>query len=143
MALETVTMKLPRALYRRLERLAATTHQSLDAVLLQTIRGNLPPALDDAPPHLREELALLLNLNDDDLWAVTRSTLALQSTRRHKRLLEKNSSGTLTEREQEELGACAARRIAGCCTSRLPWHFSSGGAIPAAIASAGTGREQA
>lgn len=143
MALETVTMKLPRALYRRLERLAATTHQSLDAVLLQTIRGNLPPALDDAPPHLRNELALLLNLSDDDLWAVTRSTLTLQSTRRHKRLLEKNSSGTLTEREQEEL-----ERLRGetdrwllrksFALALLKWR---GYTLP--FASAGTGREQA
>ena len=75
MALQTVKVKLPSVLYRRLERAAAITRQSLDAVLLQTIRGNLHPVLDDVPANESAELRALLNLSDDDLWAVARSSI--------------------------------------------------------------------
>jgi hypothetical protein len=75
MALQTVKVKLPSVLYRRLERAAAITRQSPDAVLLQTIRGNLPPVLDDVPANESAELRALLNLSDDDLWAVARSSI--------------------------------------------------------------------
>jgi len=103
MTLQTVTVKLPRVLYRRLERAAATTNQPLDAVLLQTIRGNIPPSLDDAPAEMRNDLGLLLKLSDDDLWAVASSSIDLKQWRRHKRLLRKNAAGPLSERERREL----------------------------------------
>ncbi len=103
MTLQTVTVKLPQVLYRRLERTAQTTNQPLDAVLLQTIRGNIPPSPDDAPVEMRDELSLLIKLSDDDLWAVASSPLAPKAWRRHKRLLQKNAAGTLSEREQHEL----------------------------------------
>ncbi len=103
MTLQTVTVKLPRAIYRRLERMAATTHQPLDAVLLQTIRGNIPPALEDIPADLQDELAALLKLNDDDLWAIARSPVDPRQWRRHKQLLQKNATGTLNDREGREL----------------------------------------
>jgi hypothetical protein len=103
MALQPVTVKLPQALYRRLERAAAMTRQSLDDVLLQTIRGNVPPVLEDAPAELHDELAALAHLNDDDLWAVAQSQLDAKRWRRHQRLLQKNTASTLTEREQAEL----------------------------------------
>ena len=103
MTLQTVTIKLPRTVYRRLERLAATTNQSLDDVLLQTIRGNLPPSLDDVPSDSRHELRPLLDLSDDDLWAVARSSLDSHAWQKHQRLLRKNANGTLSDRGQYEL----------------------------------------
>jgi hypothetical protein len=103
MALQTVKVKLPGVLYRRLERAAAITRQSLDAVLLQTIRGNLPPVLDDVPANESAELRALLNLSDDDLWAVAHSSIDPKRWRRHQSLLRKNAAGALSEREQAEL----------------------------------------
>ena len=103
MTLQRVTVKLPQRLYRRLERAAAITNQSLDAVLMQTIRGNLPSALDDVPAELRAELSALPHLIDDDLWAIARSAMDAKQWRRHKRLLQKNAAGALSERERGEL----------------------------------------
>jgi hypothetical protein len=103
MALQPVTVKLPPALYRRLERVAALTNQSFDAVLLQTIRGNLPVALEDTPPEMQADLAALIKLSDDDLWAVARSPVEAQQWRQHQTLLRKNASGTLSEKHQHEL----------------------------------------
>lgn len=103
MAVQTVKVKLPSALYRRLERVAAVTRQSLDTVLLQTIRGNLPPLLEDVPPTMRAELRTLMKLDDNALWAVARSSFDSQQWRRHQRLLRKNAAGTLSAREHSEL----------------------------------------
>jgi len=103
MTLQTVTVKLPQVLYRRLERAAQATHQPLDAVLLQSIRGNIPPSLDDVPAEMRDELGQWLKLNDDDLWAVASASIDATQWRRHQRLLRKNAAGTLNEREQREL----------------------------------------
>jgi succinate dehydrogenase flavin-adding protein (antitoxin of CptAB toxin-antitoxin module) len=103
MALQTVKIKLPRALYRRLERVAAVTHQPFDAVLLQTIRGNLPPLLEDVPAEQSAELRALLKLRDDDLWAIAQSSIDPKQWRRHQRLLRKNAVRTLSPHEQAEL----------------------------------------
>jgi len=100
---QTVTVQLPQTIYRRLERAAAMTNQPLDAVLLQTIRGNIPPLIEDAPPEARGELAALLDLSDDDLWAVTRSRPDPRRWQRHQDLLHKNVEGILDEREQRDL----------------------------------------
>lgn len=105
MALQPVTIKLPPALYRRLERVAALTNQSLDAVLLQTIRGNLPVTLEGVPPDMQAELVALMKLNDDDLWAVARNPLDATHWRRHQTLLRKNAAGQLDEKGQHELAA--------------------------------------
>ena len=103
MALQTVTVKLPRVLYRRLERAAEATNQPLDAVLLQTIRGNVPPSLDDAPANMRTDLSALTRLGNDDLWAIASAPVDPKQWRRHKRLLQKNTGGVLNEHEQREL----------------------------------------
>jgi hypothetical protein len=103
MTLQTVTVNLPQVLYRRLERAAQATNQPLDAVLLQSIRGNIPPSLDDVPADMRGDLRQLLKLNDDDLWAVASASIDAKQWRRHQRLLRKNTTGVLSEREQREL----------------------------------------
>ena len=70
MSMQTLTVELPDALLQRPENLASTTGLPLDAVLLQTIRGNLPPSLDDVPAEYRDDLRGLVKLGDEDLWAV-------------------------------------------------------------------------
>jgi succinate dehydrogenase flavin-adding protein (antitoxin of CptAB toxin-antitoxin module) len=108
MALQTVKVKLPSALYRRLERAAAVTRQSFDTVLLQTIRGNLPPLLEDVPAEQSGELRALLKLRDDDLWAIAQSSIEPKQWRRHQSLLRKNAASALSEREQTELARLRA-----------------------------------
>lgn len=103
MTLQTITVKLPQAIYRRLEHTAAMTNQSLDNVLLQTIRGNIPPSPEDAPAEIQDELAALLNLNDDDLWAVAQGSIDPEQWQRHQHFLRKNAASNLSECEQHEL----------------------------------------
>ena len=103
MAVQTIQLQLPDAIYQRLQRVAEATNQPLEKVVLQTIRGNLPPLLDDLSPELRRIVADLQHLDDIALWALTREPLPPQQWRRHQRLLRKAQDGTLTADEQREL----------------------------------------
>lgn len=79
------------------------TRQPLEAVVYQTIQGNLPPSLEDLPADWRDDLAALQNLEDQSLWDVTRQSLPERQWRRHQSLLRKNQAGRLTPVEQAEL----------------------------------------
>lgn len=100
---QSIKIDLPTKLYRRLEKLAAATNQSLDAVLLQTIRGNLPPLLEDVPSTMRGEFSTLLKQKDDALWTIAREPKDKARWRRHQYLLRKNVEQKLTVKEQKEL----------------------------------------
>ena len=99
----TVTVNLPETVYRRLTGMAIATARSLDDVVNQTIRGNLPPVVDDLPRDMQDELSTLIGMSDADLWALTRSSLPLDQWQRHEKLLEKNGLDDLSGAEQEEL----------------------------------------
>jgi hypothetical protein len=83
--------------------MAKTTHQSVDEVLSQSIRGNLPPLVDDLPPEMRDEVARLAQLSDTELWAVVDVPLSQTQWRRHEALLEKNAAGEISPSELDEL----------------------------------------
>lgn len=103
METQSVKIELPKKMYRRLEKLATATNQTIDAVLLQTIRGNLPPILEDVPLSMRGEFSALLRLKDEELWALAKTPINQKQWRRHQRLLRKNAKSELTPKEQAEL----------------------------------------
>lgn len=103
MAVQTLHIPLPEVIVQRLQRVAEATHQPLEAVIVHTICGNLPPTPDDLSPAWREAVADLPTLSDEALWAVARTSLPPQQWRRHQRLLRKAQEGPLTAAEQHEL----------------------------------------
>lgn len=103
MSTKTVTIKLPEKLYTSLRRTAEVTQQSLEAVIVQTIAGNLPPLFDDFPADARDELLALQQLSDEELWAVAQSAVPSGQWRRHEQLLQKNADGELSDEERQEL----------------------------------------
>jgi len=100
---QTITLHLPKDVMQRFQGLAEAVHWPLEKVVYQTIRGNLPPQVDDLPPEFRSELADLQSLDDRTLWATVRETLPPEQWRRHQDLLQKNEAGALTADEQTEL----------------------------------------
>jgi hypothetical protein len=103
MGLQTLKVELPDSVMQRLESLAATTNQPLDAILMQTIRGNLPPSLEDVPVEYRDDLGELLRLSSDDLYAVASVSPDPRRWRRHESLLHKHAENTLPPIERQEL----------------------------------------
>lgn len=103
MTLQTINIQLPDTIYQRLQRMADAMNQPLEEVVFQTIRGNLPPSLDDLSPDLRGVVANMQLLSDEELWDIAKIALPPQQWRRHQRLLHKAENGTLSVAEQKEL----------------------------------------
>jgi hypothetical protein len=101
--MQSVNIELPEEIYQRLKDMATATQRSVEEVIFQTIRGNLPPALDDLPPDQRDLVADLHLRSDEALWAVARESLPDQHWRRHQRLLDKAQTSALTGAERTEL----------------------------------------
>jgi hypothetical protein len=102
---QTIHIQLPEPIYQRLQQMAHATHQSLEAVVVQTICGNLPPSLEDLSPEFQPIVDELQSLKDDALWAIAQEPLPSHQWRRHQRLLRKAHEGPMTEAEQQELAA--------------------------------------
>lgn len=103
MATATVQVQLPEAVYQRLKEMAAVSHQPLEEVIYQTIRGNLPPTLDDLSSEQRSLVADLQRFDDEALWVVARESPPPQRWRRHQYLLRKVEMNSLTDAERLEL----------------------------------------
>jgi hypothetical protein len=102
---QPIRLELPEDIYRRLTEAATLTRLPLEEVLVQTIRGNLPPVLADLDQEQRPLVADLPGLDDAALWAVARAPLPAAHWRRHQRLLQKGEQGALTPTEQAALAA--------------------------------------
>jgi hypothetical protein len=130
---QTIPLQLPDAIYQRLQQVAHATNHSIEEVLLQTIRGNLPPSLDDLSPEWHCVVADLQEMSDEALWAITKERLPQPQWRRHQRLLRKGQEGSLSTAEHQELAelrAAADRFVTrrSYALALLKWH---GYTIPA------------
>ena len=98
-----VTIHLPNTVYRKLQQAARTTNRGLEDILLQTISGNIPPSVEEAPADVRAELEPLQWLDEENLWAVARSRLASPQQERQLYLLRQNQRGAITATEKDEM----------------------------------------
>jgi predicted transcriptional regulator len=102
MAMQTVTIELPEAIYRAATRIAQATRRPLAAVLQEGIQHSLPP-LDDLPAEEAEALAQLSILPDAELWRIGASLLSNQEQNELNELLEQQREGELLPPAQERL----------------------------------------
>lgn len=100
---QSVTVELPKPLSHFLDRLARQTDQSVEKLVAQSVVGNLPPSVDDAPPEIQADLLAMQQWPVDQLLATAHAQVAAEQQNRHVALLEKNQEGNLTLAEQEEL----------------------------------------
>jgi len=112
MTTQAINVQLPDEMYERLKDTAIATRRSLEDVVFQTIRGNLPPTLNDLPPEQRDLVADVEHLSDDALWAVAKESLPSSGWQRHQRLLRKAEDSALTPSDQTELAELAELRAA-------------------------------
>ncbi|AFZ57482.1 hypothetical protein H6G54_26450 [Anabaena cylindrica FACHB-243] len=104
MADETVTLQIPEIIYQRLVNTAHATQRPLEEVMLHALQVGSPPAWDDVPEEFQVELAALDKLDDNTLCQIFHSQKTARDMEEYNiLLLEKNSSGTLTEIERLNL----------------------------------------
>jgi hypothetical protein len=108
MPYQTIPIQIPEAIYQRLQQVAHATHHSIEEIVLQTIRGNLPPSLDDLSPELHGVVADLQHMSDEALWSVAKEPLPPHQWRRHQRLLRKGQESPLAAAEHQELAELRA-----------------------------------
>ncbi len=103
MVSQSITLHIPENVFQRLQRMAQMIHQPLETVVSQSIQGNLPPLIEDAPDEWRGDVADMEQFDDGALWKVAKESLPDQQWTRHQELLKRNQDGTLTENERNEL----------------------------------------
>ena len=110
---DTVTLQLPDETLQRYRQGATAARKALEEFLAERLMEAVPPLADDLPSPLQEELRVLDSLDNDSLRRVAQSQLAPSRQRRYRRLLAKNSEGTITTREKETLHVLGeeARRL--------------------------------
>lgn len=65
-----IQITLPETIYEPLQQIAEVTGMSLDEVVVQTIKGGMPPSLKKVPHAFHDELLSLNKMNDTQLWDV-------------------------------------------------------------------------
>jgi hypothetical protein len=98
-----LTINLPDSVFQQLRAIANLTEQPLGDLVLQSITGNLPPSIDNAPVEVRAELLQMQTLSIGDLRQIAQAQVSNAQQDEHFELLDKNKSGSLTETEQVRL----------------------------------------
>lgn len=100
---QSLTLLLPDDIYQYLHEIADLTRQSVGEVATQSLKGNLPPRMADAPAELQPELQVMQTLPNGELHQIAISQMPPEQQNRHQELLEKNAEGVLTGAERKEL----------------------------------------
>ena len=103
MATDTVTLRLPDDLYRRIEKLASLMGSPMEGIIVRMLASSLPPLPDDFAPETRDALQRLELLSDDELVAYEKATLFRADYARLTKLRERRANGDITADEQTEL----------------------------------------
>lgn len=103
MATETITLQIPQILYQRLVNTAHAQRRSIEEVIVHALQVGSPPAWDDLPEEFQADIAALDKLDDNSLWQIVRDRKTAEQMERYDFLLERNSSGNITDAEKLEL----------------------------------------
>jgi hypothetical protein len=101
--MQTATITLPNKVYRRPHDDTAGAGKTEQKLAAQNVETSLPPLMDTIPPRFRGALRAMEKLAIDESWTIARSVIDEKSQKKLRRLLKKNTLGTLTESECENL----------------------------------------
>ena len=108
MVLKPITLHLPEPLYERVKVTAEATDRSLEEVAEQVLDISFPPLEEDLPSQLRDALAALNTMSDDELWRIARSHLAEDKADRLEMLINARKERVLPDEKGQELEALLA-----------------------------------
>jgi hypothetical protein len=103
MADHPVTLVVPDFVYIQAERVAKATAQPIETVLRQRLEQAFADPRSRLPLDEQAELDALKHLSDDTLWTIAREQMPRLRQERMQVLMDRNSAGTITGEEHEEL----------------------------------------
>ncbi|MGD1940206.1 MAG: hypothetical protein ACFB0G_02740 [Leptolyngbyaceae cyanobacterium] len=105
MATQSITIELPAPVMRQLMRIAAATHQPIEALVTQSILSNLPPSTDNATPELQADLLAMQTLSTEELYAIAQAQAQAEPEARDRQadLLRRHEDNQLIPDERQEL----------------------------------------
>ncbi len=100
---QSLTIELLMPVYQQLASIAASTKQSMEAIVLQSISGNLPPSVENMPVSIQPELLAMQTQDNEKLLITAHSRIPTKQQERHQDLLDKHSSDSINPEEKLEL----------------------------------------
>ncbi len=97
---QTITIELPESVIRYLSRVEQLTQQSVAELAGQSIRGNLPPSVENAPLEVQADLLAMQHYPVAQLKDIAQSGLSQPDQTNYLALLEKRETLSLTERTE-------------------------------------------
>jgi len=101
---ETLTLEIPDAIYRRLLDTASATNRPLEEIVLRVFEVGSPPSWADAPEPFQADLAALDRLDNESLWAIAHGQLSDPNPEQLEILVESPTDSVDSE-NQEQLDA--------------------------------------
>lgn len=99
---DQIILKVPEDISARARQIAKTTAQPVEQVLLDYLK-TLSTPLPTLPTDVQAELDALKQLSDDALWTIAREQMPDDVQARAHDLMTRNTQGTITDAEYEEL----------------------------------------
>lgn len=102
------TLTVPEDVFHHAQKIAEETEQPVEQLMIDHLR-NLSAPLPVLPPDEQEELDALKRLSDDALWTFAREQMPDDVQARMQVLMDKNSLGTISDSEYDELSRLVER----------------------------------
>ncbi len=100
----TITLDLPDQTIEQARQAAIATQQPLEDVLIHMLTAVLP-TIHDAPPDMQTELTRMTWLDNQNLWAIARSSMSGETQKQLQQLVQHQEQRLLTIEEQAQLEA--------------------------------------
>ncbi len=107
MTTASVAVKIPQALYHRLEQTAVRLQKPVEKLLVETLQAALP-ATDEIPDHIKTEVAALDRLDLVTLRKIAKSEMATKDQQSLEQILDWQGIRPLTNEETAQLAALRA-----------------------------------
>jgi len=107
MAVQPITLNLPKAVYEQIRRAAKKAQRPVEQVLVEAITA-VAPVVDTTSEKLRTALAQMAYLNDAALWQASRATMSVEQRERLETLHYQQQRQGLTAEERAEEQALLA-----------------------------------
>jgi hypothetical protein len=104
MAIQAITLNLPKTVYKQIQRAAEKAQRPVDEVLIEAVTA-VAPVMDTASEKLRAALAQMAYLNDAALWQAARATMSPDQRERLEALhhqQQQRQGLTVEERTEEQ-----------------------------------------